>query len=150
MEDKVENNVYFSDVFEVKHSIIEKYGALDISLVCDNPAFVELLDAKQKPEAKRSPVPFIVWLPWLLALYFFWENNFWLAVVFWVVVPLILSVVGFWLFIIPQGKNNPPRDIESIESEFGRNARLISKTMWFEWSAWARIHHYRSHMRLAS
>lgn len=36
-----ENKVYFSDLFKVKHLVIEKYGALDISLVCDNPAFVD-------------------------------------------------------------------------------------------------------------
>jgi len=36
-----ENKVYFSDIFDVEHSVIEKYGALDVSLVCDNPAFVD-------------------------------------------------------------------------------------------------------------
>ncbi len=36
-----ESKVYFSDIFRVKHSVIKKYGALDISLVCDNPAFVD-------------------------------------------------------------------------------------------------------------
>jgi len=36
-----ENKVYFSDIFDVQHSLIEKYGALDISLICDNPAFVD-------------------------------------------------------------------------------------------------------------
>lgn len=36
-----DDKVYFSDIFNVKHSIIENYGALDISLVCDNPAFVD-------------------------------------------------------------------------------------------------------------
>lgn len=36
-----QNKVYFSDVFQVKHSTIKKYGALNISLVCDNPAFVD-------------------------------------------------------------------------------------------------------------
>ncbi len=41
MTEKMDNKIYFSDVFNVKHSIIEKYGALDISLVCDNPAFVD-------------------------------------------------------------------------------------------------------------
>jgi hypothetical protein len=41
MTEKMENKIYFSNVFSVKHSIIEKYGALDISLVCDNPAFVD-------------------------------------------------------------------------------------------------------------
>lgn len=35
------NKIYFSDIFNVKHSVIEKYGALDISLICDNPAFVD-------------------------------------------------------------------------------------------------------------
>lgn len=36
-----DDKVYFSDIFGVKHTVIEKYGALDISLVCDNPAFVD-------------------------------------------------------------------------------------------------------------
>src|SRR3989339_564777 len=36
-----DDKVYFSDIFNVKHTIIEEYGALDISLVCDNPAFVD-------------------------------------------------------------------------------------------------------------
>lgn len=36
-----DDKVYFSDIFNVKHSVIEKYGALDVSLVCDNPAFVD-------------------------------------------------------------------------------------------------------------
>ena len=38
---ELSNKVYFSDIFNVKHSEIEKYGALDISLICDNPAFVD-------------------------------------------------------------------------------------------------------------
>lgn len=33
--------IYFSDYFEVDHDTVENYGALDISLVCDNPAFVD-------------------------------------------------------------------------------------------------------------
>ena len=33
--------IYFSDYFEVSHKTIEDYGALDISLVCDNPVFVD-------------------------------------------------------------------------------------------------------------
>lgn len=37
----ISNKVYFSDIFNVEHSVIEKYGALDVSLVCDNPAFVD-------------------------------------------------------------------------------------------------------------
>ena len=41
MTNKAENKIYFSNVFNIKHSVIENYGALDISLVCDNPAFVD-------------------------------------------------------------------------------------------------------------
>ncbi|MEN9921353.1 MAG: hypothetical protein RLZZ517_331 [Candidatus Parcubacteria bacterium] len=33
--------IHFSDFFEVDHNIIESYGALDISLLSDNPAFVD-------------------------------------------------------------------------------------------------------------
>lgn len=33
--------IYFSDYFEIEHDIIDDYGALDISLLSDNPAFVD-------------------------------------------------------------------------------------------------------------
>lgn len=33
--------IHFSDFFEVDHNVVEKYGALDISLLSDNPAFVD-------------------------------------------------------------------------------------------------------------
>jgi hypothetical protein len=33
--------IHFSDFFEVSHDLIENYGALDISLLSDNPAFVD-------------------------------------------------------------------------------------------------------------
>lgn len=33
--------IYFSDYFDVDHSIVDNYGALDISLLSDNPAFVD-------------------------------------------------------------------------------------------------------------
>lgn len=33
--------IYFSDYFNIDHEVVEKYGALDIALVCDNPAFVD-------------------------------------------------------------------------------------------------------------
>lgn len=36
-----DTKVYFSNIFGVNHSDVEAYGALDISLVCDNPAFVD-------------------------------------------------------------------------------------------------------------
>lgn len=44
------SKVYFSDFFGVSHKTVEKYGALDISLVCDNPAFVDpfLIFARKK------------------------------------------------------------------------------------------------------
>ena len=38
---KADNKIYFSNVFGVEHAVIEKYGALDISLICDNPAFAD-------------------------------------------------------------------------------------------------------------
>jgi hypothetical protein len=33
--------IYFSDFFGISHNIINDYGALDISLISDNPAFVD-------------------------------------------------------------------------------------------------------------
>ena len=47
---ETQNKVYFSNIFNVKHTVIEEYGALDISLVCDNPAFVDpfLIFARKK------------------------------------------------------------------------------------------------------
>ncbi len=47
---KYNTRIYFSDFFNVSHDQIEKYGALDISLICDNPAFVDpfLIFANQK------------------------------------------------------------------------------------------------------
>lgn len=33
--------IYFSDYFNVDHDIVDDYGALDISLLSDNPAFVD-------------------------------------------------------------------------------------------------------------
>ncbi len=36
-----DKRVYFSEIFDVSHKAIEEYGALDVSLICDNPAFVD-------------------------------------------------------------------------------------------------------------
>jgi len=33
--------IYFSDYFEIGHDVVDSYGALDISLLSDNPAFVD-------------------------------------------------------------------------------------------------------------
>ncbi|MHB1334799.1 MAG: hypothetical protein ACYCXQ_02410 [Candidatus Humimicrobiaceae bacterium] len=49
----IDDKVYFSDIFNVKHSIIENYGALDISLVCDNPAFVDPFLIFANPKHKK-------------------------------------------------------------------------------------------------
>jgi hypothetical protein len=48
-----DNKVYFSDIFNVKHTTIEKYGALDISLVCDNPAFIDPFLIFANPKYKK-------------------------------------------------------------------------------------------------
>jgi len=52
-ETQAGNQVYFSDIFEVEHSVIEEYGALDISLVCDNPAFVDPFLLFANPKYKK-------------------------------------------------------------------------------------------------
>lgn len=48
------DKVYFSDIFNVKHTILENYGALDISLVCDNPAFVDPFLIFANPKYKKQ------------------------------------------------------------------------------------------------
>lgn len=47
---KHNNKIYFSDFFDVSHEQIVDYGALDTSLICDNPAFVDpfLIFANEK------------------------------------------------------------------------------------------------------
>ena len=44
--------VYFSDIFNVDESILESYGAMNISLLNDIPLFIDpfLLYASEKPE----------------------------------------------------------------------------------------------------
>ena len=44
--------IFFSDIFNVDESIIEEYGALNISLVNDLPLFIDpfLLYASEKQE----------------------------------------------------------------------------------------------------
>lgn len=39
--EKTDIKIHFSDFFKVSHDLIENYGALDISLLSDNPAFVD-------------------------------------------------------------------------------------------------------------
>jgi len=47
-------NIYFSDVFQIEKSILEKYGAFNISLITDLPLFIDpfLLFASDKTEYK--------------------------------------------------------------------------------------------------
>lgn len=44
--------IYFSDIFGVKESVLDKYGAFNISLVNDLPLFIDpfLLYASKKRE----------------------------------------------------------------------------------------------------
>lgn len=63
-----ENKVYFSEIFDIKHSVIEKYGALDISLVCDNPAFVDPFLIFANPKYKNLHQQIIRYLKFLKEL----------------------------------------------------------------------------------
>lgn len=53
MKNKSANSIYFSDIFNINHSAVEKYGALDVSLVCDNPAFVDPFLIFANPKYKK-------------------------------------------------------------------------------------------------
>ncbi len=57
--------IYFSDFFNVKHSLIEEYGALDISLICDNPAFVDPFLIFANPEFSKLHNNIIDYLKYL-------------------------------------------------------------------------------------
>lgn len=51
MTSKVNTKVYFSDIFGIKRDTIEKYGAIDISLLTDLPLFIDpflLFNSKKK------------------------------------------------------------------------------------------------------
>lgn len=65
---KTSNKVYFSNVFGVKHSVVKKYGALDISLVCDNPAFVDPFLIFANPKYKHLHDLIINYLKFLRGL----------------------------------------------------------------------------------
>lgn len=59
------SKIYFSDYFEVNHKTIEKYGALDIALVCDNPAFVDPFLIFANPKYKTQHTFIIKYLEFL-------------------------------------------------------------------------------------
>jgi len=68
------DKVYFSDIFNVKHSVIEEYGALDISLVCDNPAFVDPFLIFANPKYKNIHNFIVAYLKYLRDLSFKEKN----------------------------------------------------------------------------
>lgn len=48
-------SIYFSDIFSIDESLIDEYGAMNITLFCDMPLFIDpfLLYASEKPEYKE-------------------------------------------------------------------------------------------------
>ncbi len=63
---KIDNpKIYFSDYFEINHNIVENYGALDIALVCDNPAFVDPFLIFANPKYKKQHTFIIKYLEFL-------------------------------------------------------------------------------------
>lgn len=65
MDAEQETKIYFSEVFNVDHSVVEEYGALDISLVCDNPAFVDPFLIFANPKYSELHVLIIKYLEYL-------------------------------------------------------------------------------------
>jgi len=57
--------IYFSDYFEISHDTVENYGALDIALVCDNPAFVDPFLLFANPKYKEQHAFIIKYLEFL-------------------------------------------------------------------------------------
>ena len=64
--------MFFSEKFNVSSKLIEIYGAVDISLVCDVPLFVDpmLIFNSNKPEYKALHEEIIKFFHFLYALYF--------------------------------------------------------------------------------
>lgn len=94
---------------------------------------LEFVDADQKREVKRSIVPFIVWLPWLLMLYLLWENKFWLAIIFGLVIPAILFAIGAWLFpisrqdmVVSQNKESALDGLKKYIDSIPMTANIVS------------------------
>lgn len=59
--------VYFSDIFNIDESVLEAYGAFNISLINDLPLFIDpfLLYASNKPEYKQLHEDIIQYLVFL-------------------------------------------------------------------------------------
>lgn len=67
MSDKQQINIYFSDFFEIDHEVLNTYGALDISLISDNPAFVDpfLIFYSDNPEYKALHQKIVEYMSYL-------------------------------------------------------------------------------------
>ncbi len=59
------SKIYFSDYFGISHDTVENYGALDIALVCDNPAFVDPFLIFANPKYKEKHAFIISYLEFL-------------------------------------------------------------------------------------
>ena len=59
--------MYFSEVFQVDREVINKYGAIDISLICDTPLFIDpmLIFNSKKPNYKALHSSIIKYLYFL-------------------------------------------------------------------------------------
>jgi hypothetical protein len=67
MKSKLEVDIYFSDFFQVRRRVLERYGAFDISLVNDLPLFIDpfLLFNSRKPKYRRLHDEIIKYLSFL-------------------------------------------------------------------------------------
>lgn len=97
MNNKKELKIYFSDFFDVGHKIIEEYWALDISLIYDNPAFIDpfLIFFSQKKEYLKLHSDIIKYISFLkeeLDNWVFEERN----AIFWEVKEVWLWFSKNW------------------------------------------------------
>ena len=46
--------MFFSEKFQVSNDILKSYGAVDISLICDVPLFVDAADCEKYWTTKRT------------------------------------------------------------------------------------------------
>lgn len=58
---------------------------------------IEFIDAKQKPETNRYTIPFMAWIPWLLALDAFWGHRLGLGLLIGLVIPGIWAAIAMAL-----------------------------------------------------
>lgn len=97
MNIKKELKIYFSDFFEIEHEKVEKYWALDIALIYDNPAFIDpfLIFFSDKVEYKKlheGIIKYITFLKDELDNWIFEERN----AIFWEVKEVWLWFSKNW------------------------------------------------------